>query len=1647
MIKKLVLSVCAVVGIVVSIAANAQLAPIPPNIVSTTPKPMIMLNMSKDHQLFYRAYDEFSDLDGDGIPESTYKHSFNYYGYFDSYKCYNYDGSMFVPVSVNTNKYCSGQWSGNFLNWSTMARVDVLRKVLYGGMRSTDTADTTVLERTHLPTDAHAFAKYYKGDDLDNLTPFTAEQLAPSTTSSTSRALYFDAPRNKLYNNLRTATARDLPDLAVPVPAVAPFLPGSCADQVETLYPNVDVGGVSTVNPAKPDNFNCMSFAVTFSTGFSVEKGDQISVSLTASPTATFVVGIASSISTGSITLVVVPDSMKVKGVSTNSDKSLFSAWTVKNLTQISATICNSTLGSATSSDVNYWSHTNTNPPLMRIARGDYQLWNANERWQCYWNEEKGASNGNSFAITGLGSASSNPVKATRGVTIGGNGPDFNVRAKVCDSTLLGTERCKKYPDGNYKPIGLLQEYGEKDLAEFGLLTGSFRKNISGGVIRSNMQSFRSEVNYLSNGTFTSSTGIVSNLNKLRVYGYRYDDGGYLGDGNCTYQLTGLTDNQCTSWGNPLGEMFLESLRYLGGKAPTPAFDFTYAGSKDEAMGLSKPAWVDPFLRSSTAERAVIEGKYGKAQCRAINVLNFNASVTSYDHDQLGTFTDLPGAPTVASLMNVIGVDELITGNNWFVGSNGSTNNRLCTAKTITNLSDVRGICPDGPAYYGSYSLPAMAYWAHTNKIRTDLPTTGNATDAFKVKSYSVALSPGKPRITIPNPLSAGRNVIIQPAYYLNKGSGNTGGGTLVDFRIIEQTSTRGKYLVVWEDSEQGGDYDLDVAGILRYEVVGNKLYVTTQIFSAASGSPQGFGYTISGTSGKDGVHFHSGVYQLNFTDITNLTVVTLNADGTVQTPPYAYLNSTGGCANCESDKTDIAEKRSATRAEYDFSTTGANAGVLQDPMWYAAKWGGFKDIPATGKPDSISKWDSKKADGTLGSDGKPDNYFLAIRADLLEASLRSVFDDIVNASNTAPAVASAQVTEGSLVYQGKFDGADGHGELQAYAVQADGTIGGSPAWNAHEKLTTSTTRQIITNVTATTTVAFTWANLSDAQKTATFGGLDATAEARLDWVRGVRTNEAPNGYRFRTRNLKSIMGAIVNSNPHVQSPPKADFTGTPFSGYSTFKAAKATRPGVIWVGTGDGMLHGFNSSTDSTTGGVPIISYLPGLLLNRAGLWTNPDNANVLSGMEGTPFTGDVTIGSPAVWKSYLFSSLGRGGKGIYALDVTDTAQLTEANASSIFKWQFTPTDDADLGYILSEANATSRFSKQSGQIAKMNNGKFAALFGNGVQSTSGKAALYIMYADGPDTSGSWTGKYVKLVADVGPDNGLSQPLWVDTDGDGVADYIYAGDLKGNVWKFDVTSNLDTDWGVAYSGKPLFIAKNLDSDTLTLPISAVTDFRFHPFGGLVINFATGKAVDSTDFPDGTARANGIFGIWDKPGYAAMTAADLDTNLPRTLSSLALRTFTRQSSDGKGYVTGSAIDWTTKKGWYVKFPVTAEASLSNPTVALGLLAIISVVPNGTLDDNCYGLPSAYLTLIDPITGLLNTNINGQLDLGGGVIVNIASIPVSGQRTTFVRTSVGCTSGSNCVVGISDVTKPLTKLNAPVTNSRLFWREIPTFKTK
>ena len=164
-------------AIPISAQTSAAFVNQPITTVESAP-PVVMLNMTRDHQLFYKAYNDYSDLDNDGAPETSYKHAINYYGYFDTSKCYTYTNSRFEPTTITADKYCnagsaSGQWSGNFLNWVAMTRFDAVRKLLYGGTRSTDTATETVLERASLSTDAHSFSKYYNGSDIARLTPFT----------------------------------------------------------------------------------------------------------------------------------------------------------------------------------------------------------------------------------------------------------------------------------------------------------------------------------------------------------------------------------------------------------------------------------------------------------------------------------------------------------------------------------------------------------------------------------------------------------------------------------------------------------------------------------------------------------------------------------------------------------------------------------------------------------------------------------------------------------------------------------------------------------------------------------------------------------------------------------------------------------------------------------------------------------------------------------------------------------------------------------------------------------------------------------------------------------------------------------------------------------------------------------------------------------------------------------------------------------------------------------------------------------------------------------------------------------------------------------------------------------------------------------
>ena len=158
---------------------SEDFAAAPPLLQSAAPA-RVMLLLSNDHQLYFKAYTDYTDLDGDGELDTTYNDAFDYYGYFHSGMCYDYSDSSgrFEPAgAVVSGHQCAGNWSGNFLNWASMTRMDIVRRVFYGGKRSLDTDTETVLQRTFLPNDAHAFVKVYDGD-VSSYTPYGYDTIS-----------------------------------------------------------------------------------------------------------------------------------------------------------------------------------------------------------------------------------------------------------------------------------------------------------------------------------------------------------------------------------------------------------------------------------------------------------------------------------------------------------------------------------------------------------------------------------------------------------------------------------------------------------------------------------------------------------------------------------------------------------------------------------------------------------------------------------------------------------------------------------------------------------------------------------------------------------------------------------------------------------------------------------------------------------------------------------------------------------------------------------------------------------------------------------------------------------------------------------------------------------------------------------------------------------------------------------------------------------------------------------------------------------------------------------------------------------------------------------------------------------------------------
>ena len=174
--------------------------------------------------------------------------------------------------------------------------------------------------------------------------------------------------------------------------------------------------------------------------------------------------------------------------------------------------------------------------------------------------------------------------------------------------------------------------------------------------------------------------------------------------------------------------------------------------------------------------------------------------------------------------------------------------------------------------------------------------------------------------------------------------------------------------------------------------------------------------------------------------------------------------------------------------------------------------------------------------------------------------------------------------------------------------------------------------------------------------------------------------------------------------------------------------------------------------------------------------------------------------------------------------------------------------------------------------QIARLNDGTWAAIFGNGYNSASERAFLYIVNLS--------TGALIKKIpTNTAISNGLSTPRLYDSNNDKIIDFVYAGDLQGNMWKFDLSGATSASWGLGNGGNPLFIARNSSIPAKVQPITAQPTVGAHPSGGVLVYFGTGSYLTNADVSDTTVQS--FYAIWDKP--SATTTVDRSSLVRQTI--------------------------------------------------------------------------------------------------------------------------------------------------------------------
>lgn len=644
--------------------------------------------------------------------------------------------------------------------------------------------------------------------------------------------------------------------------------------------------------------------------------------------------------------------------------------------------------------------------------------------------------------------------------------------------------------------------------------------------------------------------------------------------------------------------------------------------------------------------------------------------------------------------------------------------------------------------------------------------------------------------------------------------------------------------------------------------------------------------------------------------------------------------------------------------------------------------------------------------------------FFSAEDPKTLSDAMQEMVTDILNRSSSAASIAtnSKKLDTTTNIYQGSFDSGNWTGELEAFAIDSKGVPAASQ-WKASTKIPAS---RNIKTINGATGVDFTWGSLSPAQQT-TLGSINV-----LNYLRGDQTNEQSVGGIYRSRS--SLLGDIVNSDPLYVSNESFGYdklSGTEGTSYVTHLTNKASKTAMIFLGANDGMLHAFKASD-----GTELFAYVPGLIYSNLIKLTQPNYSHTYF-VDGAPALGDVYYGGNT-WKTVLVTPLGAGGRGVFALDITKNFGVTAFDGTDVL-WDFDGSSvgkSNDMGYPIGGVS-----------IGRFMDGKYYAVFGNGYGSINCKSALFMVQIDDPSKVKFFdTG--VGACTTSATQNGMSTPSLVDYDGDKIIDAIYAGDMQGKLWKWDVTSVTNSVWNFAVGGNPMFSAVGPSGNIqpITAPVE-VGPVPASATGKAMVYFGTGRYLLSGDETDKSKQT--FYGL-------------LDDGIAIPSNKLVAQTIVYESATAR-VVSSNPINWTTNDGWYINLvppsgTAAGERVLSVPLLRFGRVIFNTSIPSA---DPCVLGGTGWLMELDAATGgnlsysALDMNNDGLFDSDDYVTYTVGGVtfksPVAGKASGSMSLNqpTVITAGGKEYKFNSDIKKGIsvTTEKSGSSNPRSSWRQL------